>query len=99
MATGVHREIPALDVSLVEASKGILWNTVIIRTRSSAVRLAGLSDAKSRTVIKTVRSYVNDHIGHLIRDDSETLASIDATIISLTTVSYTHLTLPTNREV
>ena len=84
MATGVHREIPTLDVSSIEASKGILWNTVIIRTRSSAVRLAGLSDAKSRTVIKTVRSYVNDHIGHLIRDDSETLASIDATIISLT---------------
>ena len=78
------QEIPALDTSSIEINRGILWNTVIIRTRSSAIRLEGLSDAKSHALIKTVSHYVNDYIGHLIRDDSDALASIDATIASLT---------------
>ena len=73
------QEIPALDISSVEINRGILWNTVIIRTRSSAIRLEGLSDAKSRALVSTVSHYVNDYIGHLIRDDSDVLASIDAT--------------------
>ncbi|MDA9625472.1 hypothetical protein N9S57_01730, partial [Luminiphilus sp.] len=79
-----QRNIPALDISSVEINRGILWNTVVIRTRSSAIRLEGLSAAKSGALIKTISNYVNDHIGNLIRDDSDTLAEIDATITELT---------------
>ena len=76
-------QLHALEVTDVAINQGILWCELVIRSRSAAIKLRGLTDANARDASDTLHAYINDHIANILLRDSGVLGEIDSSIKDL----------------
>lgn len=76
-------QLHALEVTDVAINRGILWCELVIRSRSAAIKLRGLTEAKARDASDTLHAFINDHIAKILLRDSGVLGEIDSSIKDL----------------
>ena len=78
-----NSQLSALTITEVQVSRGILWCSLVVRTRTTLIKLGGLTELKARGASDNLQSFINDHIAEIIIRDSGVLEKIDKSLIEL----------------
>lgn len=70
-------ELPCLGIVAISSAKGLLWDTLEVRSHSRVDRLSGLSSDAAAKLAADLKRFVNDHLCELIVSDGDRLREID----------------------
>ena len=78
-----NSQLPALTITEVQVSRGILWCSLVVGTRATLIKSGGLTELKARGAADNLQSFINEHIAEIMIRDSGVLEKIDKSLTEL----------------
>lgn len=76
--------IQTCDISNISTRKGLIWNSVEIRSKNRIDNLSGLNAEKAKTLSDDLLQFVNQFLAQIIESDKDNMSEIDRVLQSVT---------------
>ncbi|WP_245294759.1 UvrD-helicase domain-containing protein [Rhizobium rhizosphaerae] len=91
LTTEIDVLLPCFDLTSIHTSRGLLWHTIEVRSKTRTHRLEGLTAGGADDLSNRLLDFVNKHLGATIEGDRERLSAVDQAIAAVTSEARQYL--------